>query len=469
MRQDQSQKKRDVTNKIISSYEELVELVKHTKNSSIFSLDNIEYPFNLNINKLLVDAEICMNDKETLTLTRPLSLSNVECKALWITSIPLCETDIYLIIKDSTIDSLSIYSSIFCCITIENSTINNLTIDDCHIQGNLKLDYSKLSLSTPIKVNIEDTEVGGSLEVYNLVLSDKESQFIMSGNKSAVHGDFLLYNVAVIFGKIDLSCEFKKNCVFRKVNSSLEENEGNSYLNKGKIMFNGGCLDNDLVLEYCHIHILSISNTKIGSIREYYFFFNQLQDNAATILRNCALKRGDFLLADKYTAEVYDTYLKKKAITTYKRWAYLIENRRMRKYYFRKLYQNFIWEPITLLIPSLFSSEGMLLWLNKYSNNFNRSWTRGVVFTLTTSLLAFLFLNYVGMKQPYFVFDFKFDCFGDFLKGYLSLLDIFDLTKIADEVTFELTTCGYIIFYVAKVLITFGIWQTVYAFYRYRK
>ena len=55
------------------------------------------------------------------------------------------------------------------------------------------------------------------------------------------------------------------------------------------------------------------------------------------------------------------------------------------------------------------------------------------------------------MESPFFIFDIYFNGYGEVLKGYLSLLDIFNLTGISNDVSFELTTLGYIILFVAKI------------------
>ena len=455
--------------KVISSHEELARLLRHAKNNDVLSLENVECPFELSLRKLFVDVGIGKIDKEQdrLNCTCPFLLSNVKCKTLIVDSICFeCSNSFQ--IQNSHIDSLGIYSCKISSFKIDNSIAPKMTIEDSVIHNDISLNFSSVPITSPITINFDDTLFCGNLSICNLILKDKESEFVMSGNKSRVVGDLLLYNLAVIWGNIDLSCDFMHDCIFRKVNSSLEENEGKPMTNAGNITFNGGCIKNDLVFEYCHIHNLSIANTQIGGAREFIFSFNQMQADAATILRDSALKRNDILLADKYTAEIFDSHLKENAVTTYRNWINLLEKRGKKKR-FRKLYYTLILEPIALLIPSIVSGEGILLWLNKYSNNFNRSWVRGVYFTMIISLLFYFLLNYVGMEQPYYVFDIHFNGFGEVVKGYLSLLDIFNMTNLSDKVDFRLTPLGYIILFGAKIFISYGIWQTIYAFYKYRK
>ena len=71
------------------------------------------------------------------------------------------------------------------------------------------------------------------------------------------------------------------------------------------------------------------------------------------------------------------------------------------------------------------------------------------------------------MEQPYFIFDIHFNGFGEVLVGYLSLLDIFNL--IGSSTTFELTPIGKLLMFLFKIIIAYGEWQTIYAFYKYKK
>lgn len=57
--------------------------------------------------------------------------------------------------------------------------------------------------------------------------------------------------------------------------------------------------------------------------------------------------------------------------------------------------------------------------------------------------------------------------YGDVLLGYLSILDIMEWTESKDVL--ELTSFGKVIMFFAKLFVTYGIWQTIYAFYKYKK
>lgn len=459
------------TNNHINTYAELVKLLKHAKKKDVFIIRDIEIPFELDLHKLLIDTGCCkkVENECPLDLACPVVLECVKCKSLLVTFINISNAGKHLKITDSNINSLWIHSCNLNSLQIENSSVTELSIFDCSIYKDVCFDFSNLQPTSPVKIDFEGTTFGGNVKVSNLTMIDKNSEFNMSEEKSIINGDFILYNLFLIEGKIDLSCNFEQNCIFQKINSGFDIYENQTLLNAGTISINGGRIGKGFILEYCHLHSLSIANTSIGSIRECCFSYNQLMNDAPILFRNAAITKNDILLAEKYTADVFDSHLKNNAVTTLRRWANFLSNKATWRIHHRNRFFYKVWEAIILFVPSVVSCEGILLWLNKYSNDYNRSWFRVVVFTLITTLLSYFILNFLGMETPYFVFDIHFDDFGEVVKGYMSLLDVFNLTGINDKIAFELTTWGYILLFVSKVLITYGFWQTIYAFFRYRK
>ena len=71
------------------------------------------------------------------------------------------------------------------------------------------------------------------------------------------------------------------------------------------------------------------------------------------------------------------------------------------------------------------------------------------------------------MEKQYFIVNGSFDNFNKVIDGYIYLLDIFKFTTV--EVDFKLTTFGNIVMLVAKIFIAYGCWQTISAFYKFRK
>jgi hypothetical protein len=221
-----------------------------------------------------------------------------------------------------------------------------------------------------------------------------------------------------------------------------------------------------LNIMHCKLAVVDIVNSMFNTIIEYNFQCKRMTNDAALIFRKFAIMNSDPILEEKYTAQLYDNLLKQKTLdfikscvdSINKRKKYTVGNKKNVYYYF---------EPIILFFTSIFSKERFLLWLNKYSNDFNRSWTRGLIFTLLATLVFYFIINYLGTDTQYFIIDFKFKNFGKVLEGYLSLLDIFELSDIAQPM--QLTILGKTLLFIAKIVIAYGSWQTIYAFYKYKR
>ena len=187
--------------------------------------------------------------------------------------------------------------------------------------------------------------------------------------------------------------------------------------------------------------------------------------DAASVFRTLAIKNNNEFLIQKYSAYVYDQRLKSGLIKY--RNNILLKKTNSLLIISRKLFYKYICEPIILLIFSSYSGERLLLWLNKYSNDYNRSWTRGVCFTAIIALIFYFILNYWGLTEPIFVVDWKFHNFKIVSEGYLNLIDIFELSK--GDYIFPTNVIGKYIIFIARIFIVYGIYQTIYAFYKYKK
>ena len=456
---------------VIHTYKELVKHIKRSKKKADIYIGNFEFPFGLDLCELLLDTDFCKkNDEEsTLTLIRPLIIDKIKCKTLHASYLRLDNANTYFLINDSDIDKMELYSCKLSSLSFVNADIEELNITDCSINGETDLWLASKQITNRLKINIEDTHFGGSLKVSNLLLI-RESELNILGGNSIISGDLIISDIRLLGGCIDIRGDINQNLCFNYINYQGEEYLYKKPLNYGKIKLQDVTIGNELIFLHCHIGELEIINSTINGLREYTFSYDRIRYGAAVALRDCALKKNDIVLSEKYTTELFNATLKKNAVRTYKRWATLIESKPIkRETGCVKWFYKYVREPIELLIPSVTSSEGILLWLNKYSNNYNRSWVRGIVFTLIITLISYIILNFVGMEQPYFIFDIHCNGYGEVVKGYLSLLDVFNLTGIADKIKFELTTWGYIILFMSKVFITYGFWQTIYAFYKYRK
>ena len=94
------------------------------------------------------------------------------------------------------------------------------------------------------------------------------------------------------------------------------------------------------------------------------------------------------------------------------------------------------------------------------------------MFTNIVAIIFFFLINYLGTDTPFFVINWTFDGFGEVLREYIGLIDIFGLSEIGEtEATkwCSLTPFGISLLFIARIFIVYGCWQTIYAFYKYQK
>lgn len=109
--------------------------------------------------------------------------------------------------------------------------------------------------------------------------------------------------------------------------------------------------------------------------------------------------------------------------------------------------------------------EKLLLWLNKWSNDHGLSWSRGLLFTLLTTLLCFTI--YLSNFAKWLKWDFSNQAVWTTIKHYIELLN---LTKW-DYQPFGLDNepYGYTILFISRIFIGYGYYQLVQAFRKYGK
>lgn len=109
---------------------------------------------------------------------------------------------------------------------------------------------------------------------------------------------------------------------------------------------------------------------------------------------------------------------------------------------------------------SFYTPDNLLLLLNKLSNNYNTNWMRGVLFTL---ILGFLF--YVLYQYPYNTLPIGYDYH---FKRFISFIIPFNVDFIKHDLK-ELCTLSYLIYFLSRIFIGYGIYQTIQAFRKYGK
>jgi len=108
------------------------------------------------------------------------------------------------------------------------------------------------------------------------------------------------------------------------------------------------------------------------------------------------------------------------------------------------------------------NTELFLLFLNKISNKHGSSWSRGVFFT---GLIAFIFYFFVELSYHGFCFE-KFSFQSLNVKTFLMFINPFhdfDILSVKNS-----TKITYILDYTGRIFISYGIYQTVQAFRKYK-
>lgn len=463
---------------IVGSYEELLQIIQQSiKQHNEIRFVNLLITFKVDIYTLLSNIGIPTDSStDTLFVDYPVIIDSLVCKEAVFDKISFNKEFVSHITSESEIGRLAFFDCFFNCASdysfrLEDTKLNEFEMNHC--TSNSSVCFDVICCSDNFK--IDEVEIKGALIFRNFRLLQKKDTELYLGGK--VCQDVNFFNCS-FFKKTIVNVETEGSIKYEYINYDIMENADNSskLLRQGSICMNGTTIGKQLVFLSCNIGAIDLINVTVESIKEFELRYTKLKNQAATILRNGANQRNDDIAYAKYTADIYDDYLRSISVRPFEKMLHWIDacnkgdSVDLKKMEHRYKWKNFwrkIIEPFRLMVLNLFSEEGLLLWLNKYSNNYNRSWFRGVIFTSVMAFLAYFLLNYCGMKQQFFVIDWSFRGFGEVFVGYLSLLDIFNL--IGDKPEFELTNLGKTLMFICKIIIAYGEWQTIYAFYKYKK
>ena len=463
---------------VVRSYKDLLRIIQQSiEQYNEIRLVDLLVTFKLDTYTLLGKKGIPIDSStNTIFVDYPVIIEGIECKELVFNNITFNKEVVFPVTSKSKIGTMSFFDCYFHYETNDSLQIEELSCDDfMMVNCSMNSNASFCIFECLGNFTIDDVEIKGNLVFRNFrLLPQKGTELFIQGR---ITKDIEFFNCS--FGKetiVNVSTE--GSVLFEFINYDTKEvvDNNSTVLRQGSICMNGTNIGKQLVFLSCNIGTLDMVNVTMESISEYELRYKRLKNQAATILRNYALQRNDDVAYANYTADIYDDYLRTISIQKLRRWIHKINNqkeqdeiefKKIERRYKRKSFKRKLIEPIGLLFPNLFSEEGLLLWLNKYSNNYNRSWFRGVVFTCVVAFGWYFALNYWGMQEQFFVIDWSFRGFGEVFEGYLSLLDIFNL--IGDKPAFELTPIGKGMMLLAKIVIAYGEWQTIYAFYKYKK
>ena len=126
-------------------------------------------------------------------------------------------------------------------------------------------------------------------------------------------------------------------------------------------------------------------------------------------------------------------------------------------------------KPLFSIIKALPITEQVLLWLNTISNKNEQSWWRGFIFTIAVACLFFIMINICGIdKASFFEWGWKdWNSFGEVWKNYLTMFYLTDFKAKFDGV--KLNALGETLFFISKIFVAYGVYQTISAFRKYGK
>ena len=111
-----------------------------------------------------------------------------------------------------------------------------------------------------------------------------------------------------------------------------------------------------------------------------------------------------------------------------------------------------------------------MLYLNKWSNNYGRSWIRGTFFTLLTGMIVFGALS----SNTNLIFKFEKAGVENFIHDFIKIINILDLKPFDNENENSLFSENkdwifYLILFIGRIFIGYGYYQTIQAFRKYGK
>lgn len=455
--------------RVITSIEELITIIGHLKCTRVLVIKDlsITFPFKENCLYQLLGIE-GKNSK----IKKQIIFDNVELLSLELKNVKFEKR---FIIRSSTIKELWVNN----CKFYNSFSITNYgeaEIDSIEIKNSFFAKNAYLLLSNKTTVNnfcVEDTYFRRDVSISGLMMCKREDNSFYIAERTKIKGSLKICN-CTLFGDAEISCTIGNNLFLEDVNYKVLK-EISKHLLIGHLDIFYSRIGGMLSLKRCAFDIVEISDSVVYDCSEQEFYYNILLKDSARVFSSSPTIISDPVKREKYLAELYDIKFRDSLEESIQSIIDRINNKNAKKCELKteiepKLWKNIFMNLKIFLLSFLFligSGERFILFLNKYSNNFNRSWFRGIIFTNVIAVIFYFLINYFGTKERIFVIDWKFTDFGSVLQEYIRLLDIFDFANVKSELL--LTHFGVLLFFIARIFIAYGCWQTIYAFYKYTK
>lgn len=113
----------------------------------------------------------------------------------------------------------------------------------------------------------------------------------------------------------------------------------------------------------------------------------------------------------------------------------------------------------------VYKQNYLILILNKYSNNFGKSWLRGVLFTLGIAFIFYIW--FLASIHQVLLRNLSNTTHWDFLKFYLQFINIINVHYEPFGIKSTQYSWQYTLLVLGRIFIGYGIYQTVQAFRKY--
>ena len=460
----------------INSPEELRKYILISSEAIEFKDLYITFPLTQEILTQILQSEYI---KQKTIIEKKLTFDNIEIESLDLYNIEFTKS---FLIRNSRIRKIWIndckFSERFSMFDDEDAITQSVSLLNSTFNDDVSL---KLSLQKSIdNIDIQTCNFGADLKISGVLLYNKENgeNYIQIIEQTQISKSLIICD-SLIFGEIILSCEIGKNLQFCDINYDFVSKVSKDII-VGKLYMYASDINAIFSINQCAFDSIDISKSNINDFIEDNFCYNVLLGDTPRVFSSSTSIISDPVKRNKYRAELYERKFKDNIINALKSVIHKIDNYNAKKQTKHLNLKHCRWKKcikgfeqfFLSLLTSLTSSEKFILFLNKYSNDFNRSWFRGIVFTNIVAIIFFFLINYLGTDTPFFVINWTFDGFGEVLREYIGLIDIFALSEIGEtEVTkwCSLTPFGISLLFIARIFIVYGCWQTIYAFYKYQK
>ena len=290
-------------------------------------------------------------------------------------------------------------------------------------------------------INFENCVFGGKIKIFHT----KGEFYEINLNASVLKGLLELNGLRSRIFLLDKSSIQLKNVFVEPSGYLIIRNINENHRFTGEIDFTDANLLGNVVLKNVFLKRFFLTNAvMVGGFYTEHLYFKEDSDSQTYVrLKDEALKNNNSIKAMQYREKEMSSYSKE------------LNSQRSRT--------NF----------GTWLTDESILFLNTMSNKNGLSWLRGICFTISCAIIFFWIINFFGIENDYprfFVLDletFHFEGIGDIWKRFLNMFYLTDFKEKFNSI--ELNAFGETVFFLSKIFISYGIYQTIVAFRKFSR